>query len=266
MTQTIRSPRNRLVVALDVETRAQALELIDQLKGLVGMFKIGSQLFTAEGPDLVREIARRDMNVFLDLKFHDIPSTVAKAGVEATRLGVSMFNVHASGGAEMMRTVADAVRETAGREGLMRPIILAVTLLTSLGPKDLKQIFIAEGIDHVVTGLAALAAESGLDGVVSSPQEAMLIRHHVNRPGFVILTPGIRPAWAQAHDQKRVLTPTEALQEGADYIVVGRPVTESDNPAEAARRILDEIDAFERQPSQPTGRYANYSQFGPREY
>lgn len=177
-----------------------------------------------------------------------------------------MFNVHTSGGAEMMRAVAEAVRETAEKESIPRPIILAVTVLTSLGPKDLKQIFISERIDHVVTGLAALAAESGLDGVVSSPQEALLIRHHVNRPEFVILTPGIRPAWAHAHDQKRVLTPTEARQEGADYIVVGRPVTESDDPAEAARRILNEIEAFERQPPHPQGRYAKYSNFGPRQY
>jgi orotidine-5'-phosphate decarboxylase len=266
MTQAIPTSRHRLVIALDVETRARAIELVDQLKALVGMFKIGSQLFTAEGPDLVREIVRRETKVFLDLKFHDIPSTVAKAGIEATRLGVSMFNVHASGGAEMMRAVAEAARETAEREGLKRPIILAVTVLTSLMPQDLKQVFVTERIDHVVTGLAKLAADSGLDGVVSSPQEAMLIRHHVNRPDFVILTPGIRPAWAQTHDQKRVLTPTEALQEGADYIVVGRPVTESDDPPEAARRILSEIEAYERQPSQTTGRYAHYSQFGPREY
>jgi len=264
--QAIRNPRDRLVIALDVETRAKALELVDQLKDLVGMFKIGSQLFTAEGPELVREIVRRETKVFLDLKFHDIPSTVAKAGVEATRLGVALFNVHASGGAEMMRAVAEAVHKIAEREGLMRPVILAVTVLTSLMSQDLKQVFVTERIDQVVTGLAMLAAESGLDGVVSSPQEAMLIRHQVNRPEFVILTPGIRPAWAQTHDQKRALTPTEALQEGADYIVVGRPVTESDDPAEATRRILSEIEAFERQPSQSTGRYANYSQFGPREY
>lgn len=266
MPEILGHPRNRLVIALDVETRARALALVDQLKELAGWFKIGSQLFTAEGPDLVREIVRRDVNVFLDLKFHDIPSTVAKAGVEATRLGVAMFNVHAMGGAEMMRTVAEAVTQMAEREGIRRPVILAVTLLTSLGPNDVKQIFIAERIDRVVTGLAKLAAESGLDGVVSSPQEAMLIRHHVNRTGFVILAPGIRPSWAAAHDQKRVLTPTEALQEGADYIVVGRPVTEHPDPAAAARRILEEIEAFHRQPDQPTGRYPNYAQFGPRDY
>lgn len=266
MTQAIRNPRDRLVIALDVEARARALELVDQLKGLAGLFKIGSQLFTAEGPDLVRQIVRRETKVFLDLKFHDIPSTVARAGIEAARLGVAMFNVHASGGAEMMRAVAEAVSEAAEREGFTRPVILAVTVLTSLMPKDLQQVFVRERIDHVVTGLAKLAADSGLDGVVSSPQEAMLIRHHVDRPDFVILTPGVRPAWAQSHDQKRVLTPSEALQEGADYIVVGRPVTESDDPAEAARRIVSEIEAYEQQPSQTTGRYANYSQFGPREY
>ncbi|MCS6805335.1 MAG: orotidine-5'-phosphate decarboxylase [Blastocatellia bacterium] len=266
MTETSTQPRNRLVIALDVETRANACALVDQLRELVGWFKIGSQLFTAEGPELVRELVRRDVKVFLDLKFHDIPSTVAKAGIEATRLGVAMFNVHAMGGAEMMRAVADAVSEMAEREGLQRPVILAVTLLTSLGPNDVKQIFIAERIENVVTGLARLASESGLDGVVCSPQEAMLIRHHVNRPDFVILTPGIRPSWAAAQDQKRVLTPTEALQEGADYIVVGRPVTDHADPAAAARRILEEIEAFERQPDQPIGRYPNYAQFGPRDY
>lgn len=266
MTQARRNPRDRLIIALDVQSRARALELVEQLKDLVGMFKIGSQLFTAEGPDLVREMIRRGANIFLDLKFHDIPSTVAKAGIEAMRLGVAMFNVHASGGAEMMRAVAQAVHDTAEREGRQRPLILAVTVLTSLMPQELKQVFVAERIDRVVTGLAKLAAESGLDGVVSSPQEAMLIRHQVNRPDFVILTPGIRPAWAPAHDQKRVLTPTEALQEGADYIVVGRPVTDSDDPPTAARRVLSEIEAYEQQPTEPTGRYAHYSQFEPRQY
>jgi len=194
MTQPRLTPRDRLIVALDVETRARALELVEQLKGLVGMFKIGSQLFTAEGPQLVREIVGRGEKVFLDLKFHDIPSTVAKAGIAATRLGVSMFDVHAAGGAEMMRAVAEAVRETAEREGMTRPLILAVTVLTSLWSKDLEQVFITEKIDRVVTGLAQLAADCGLDGVVSSAQEALLIRHQVTKPGFVILTPGIRPA------------------------------------------------------------------------
>jgi orotidine-5'-phosphate decarboxylase len=266
MTQPTITPRNRLVIALDVETRAKALELVDQLKGLVGLFKIGSQLFTAEGPELVREIVGRGEKIFLDLKFHDIPSTVAKAGIEATRLGVSMFNVHATGGAEMMRAVAQAVSETAEQERLARPLILAVTVLTSLMPKDLEQVFIRERIDQVVTGLAQLTAECGLNGVVSSPQEALLIRHKITQPDFVILTPGIRPAWAQAQDQKRVLTPAEALQEGADYIVIGRPITESDDPAEAARRVLSEIESFERQSPYPTGPYAQYSQFGPRKY
>jgi orotidine-5'-phosphate decarboxylase len=260
------TPRDRLIVALDVETRASALELVDQLKGLVGMFKIGSQLFTAEGPELVREIVGRGERVFLDLKFHDIPSTVAKAGIEATRLGVSMFNVHATGGAEMMRAVAEAVRETAEREGMTRPLILAVTVLTSLWPKDLEQVFIAEKIDRVVTGLAQLAADGGLDGVVSSAQEALLIRHKVTKPGFVILTPGIRPAWAEAQDQKRVLTPAEALQEGADYIVVGRPVTQSDDPPAAARRIISEIEEFAKRSLYPEGPYIKYSEFEPRRY
>ncbi len=259
-------PRDRLIIALDVETRARALDLVDQLKGRVGLFKIGSQLFTAEGPDLVRAIVARGEKVFLDLKFHDIPSTVARAGVEAMRLGVALFNVHALGGATMMRAVVEAIKEAAERERLTPPRILAVTILTSLMPPDLKQIFIAERIDRVVTGLAQLAAESGLDGVVSSPQEALLIRHAVNRPDFIILTPGIRPLWAQKHDQKRVLTPAEAIREGADYIVVGRPVTASDDPVEAARRIVSEIEAAERESPYPQGPYAKYSSFGPRDY
>jgi orotidine-5'-phosphate decarboxylase len=266
MTQTNLTPRDRLVVALDVETRARALELVDQLKGLAGLFKIGSQLFTAEGPDLVREIVGRGEKVFLDLKFHDIPSTVAKAGTEATRLGVSMFNVHASGGAEMMRAVAAAVQETAQQQGLARPTILAVTVLTSLLPKDLEQVFVAERIDRVVIGLAQLAAQCGLDGVVSSPQEALMVRHQVAAPEFVILTPGVRPSWAAAQDQKRVLTPAEALQEGADYIVVGRPITESDDPPAAVQRIISEIEDFIKRSPYPQGPYAQYSEFSPRRY
>lgn len=232
---------NRLIVALDVETADEARRLVASLRGIAGMFKIGLQLFTAAGPDLVREIIRGGEKVFLDLKFHDIPNTVSAAGVEATRLGVSMFNIHASGGSAMMRRTADAVAQCAVSEGLTRPAILGVTVLTSSSQSTLQDIGISDKPQEVVARLAQRAADSGLDGVVASALEVSLIREVVGKPGFIIVTPGVRPVGTGHDDQARLMSPREAIAAGADYLVLGRPIIAAPDPARAAQNILDEM-------------------------
>jgi orotidine-5'-phosphate decarboxylase len=230
--------KDRIVVALDVPDRSSALTLVEQLSGLVGLFKIGKQLFTAEGPGLAREIIAAGERVFLDLKFHDIPNTVAGAARAAARLGVSIFNVHAIGGGEMMRAAADALQKLGTP---VPPAVLGVTVLTSMSNADLAQVGIEQKTDEMVIRLARLARDAGLDGVVASPREIRLIREQVAATGFIILTPGIRPAWSASGDQKRIATPAEALREGADYLVIGRAITGHSDPRAAAMRILDEI-------------------------
>ena len=234
--------KDRIVVALDVETSAQALALVEKLRGLVGMFKIGKQLFTAAGPDIVRQVVGMGEKVFLDLKFHDIPNTVASAGVEAARLGVTIFNVHALGGSAMMRATVEAVNKAAEHEKLIRPQILAVTILTSHDQATLAEIGLEKTIQEQVICLAQLATASGIDGVVASPQEIASLRNAIPDPNFVILTPGVRPVGAARNDQKRVMTPNEAVQTGADYLVVGRPITGAENPVAAAQKIIEEIE------------------------
>ena len=239
---TLKTAKDKLIVALDVDSADRALDLFDALRDVAGMFKIGSQLFTAAGPDIVRRIVARGGRVFLDLKFHDIPNTVAAAGVEATRLGVSIFNVHASGGAEMMKRTAEAVSETAEREGLPKPKVIAVTLLTSLDDEGLKQIGISGDARTVVPNLARAAATCGLDGVVASPQEIQIIRDAVPNPDFIIVTPGIRPDSVATDDQRRVMTAAEAIRAGADYLVVGRPILKALDPVAAATSFVAEIE------------------------
>lgn len=234
--------RNPIVVALDVDTAAEALSLVERLRGTVGMFKVGKQLFTAAGPDIVRRIIGLGEQVFLDLKYHDIPNTVAKAGVEAARLGVSIFNVHAMGGSKMLRATVEAVAEAAEREGFATPLILGVTVLTSHTQESLSEIGIERKLEDQVVALAQLCEASGINGVVASPQEIVPIRKAVDNPGFVILTPGVRPAGAALNDQSRVMTPGEAIQAGANFLVVGRPITAAENPVEAAKKILEEIE------------------------
>jgi orotidine-5'-phosphate decarboxylase len=234
---------NKLIVALDVDSVARARQLVSELREYVAMFKIGSQLFTAAGPDFVREIVRSGNRVFLDLKFHDIPNTVAAAGVEATRLGVSIFNVHAAGGVEMMQRTADAVSRVAEGEGLPRPAVIAVTVLTSADAKTLEATGVsAEPKEHVLR-LAALAAKSGMDGVVASPHEVTPIREAVARPGFLIVTPGVRPGGASHDDQKRVMSPADAMRAGADYLVVGRHIASANDPIAAAKAVASEMEA-----------------------
>ena len=232
---------NKLIVALDVETADIARELVGALSGIVGMFKIGSQLFTAAGPDLVREIVRNGQRVFLDLKFHDIPNTVAAAGVEATRLGVSIFNVHAAGGSEMMKRTVDAVNQCVEHEGLTRPQVIAVTVLTSANEMVLGEVGYGLQPAELVPRLALLAEAQGLDGVVASPHEVKLIRSVVSQPAFIVVTPGVRPTGAARGDQARVMSPAAAIAAGADYIVVGRPILSAADPAQAAAAILREM-------------------------
>lgn len=236
------SVKDKLIVALDVETAHAAREAVACLRGLVGMFKIGSQLFTASGPDLVREITKAGERVFLDLKFHDIPNTVAAASAEVVRLGVSLFNIHALGGGEMMRRAVEAVNETAARENLPRPHLIAVTVLTSADNQTLAEVGIESSVETQATKLACLAAVCGLDGIVASPHEIKSVRASVSQQNFLIVTPGVRVGSLTTHDdQKRVMTPGEAIGAGADYIVVGRPILNANDPAKAARAILEEM-------------------------
>src|SRR5437016_748914 len=250
-------PSDKLIVALDVATADRALELFNALHDLAGMFKIGSQLFTAAGRGIVRQIVARGGRVFLDLKFHDIPNTVAAAGVEATRLGVSIFNVHASGGVEMMKRTAEAVAEIAERERLVKPKVVGVTLLTSLDQASLKQLGINDDPPAVVARLARVAANCGLDGVVASPREIRTIRETVVNRDFLIVTPGIRPSADATQDQRRTLTAAEAIRAGADYLVVGRPIINAEDPLDAARKIVEEIDGVMREGHKPASDQRN---------
>jgi orotidine-5'-phosphate decarboxylase len=237
---------NRILVALDVESAAKATALADALRGSVGGFKIGKQLFTAEGPSVVRTLADRGDQVFLDLKFHDIPNTVAGAVASAVSTGAWMVNVHASGGRRMMQAAAESATATAARLGRPRPLIIAVTVLTSLEQQHLHEVGVDRSMIDQVVSLARLAQESGLDGVVASPQEIDAIRAACGRD-FHIVTPGIRdPQKAQktqnaADDQARTMTASEAVARGASYLVIGRPITAAADPREAAARIAAEI-------------------------
>lgn len=226
--------RSKIFVALDVETKEKALDIVSDLKGLGACFKIGKQLFTSTGPELVREIVGMGEDVFLDLKYHDIPNTVAKAGVAAAQLGVKIFNVHASGGRKMMEAVREEMNKLTDP-----PLVLAVTILTSLGEEDIREVGFDRTIPEQIAKLARLAKDSGMDGVVASPLEIELIRETCGKD-FKILTPGIRPAFAAVNDQKRIATPAEALRKGADYLVIGRPITAAENRREAFLKILEE--------------------------
>jgi orotidine-5'-phosphate decarboxylase len=233
---------DKLLIALDLPSGGEALRLADTLRGSVGGFKIGNQLFTAEGPVIVRTLAAKGDRVFLDLKFHDIPNTVASAVAAATSLGAWMMNVHAAGGLKMMEAAAEAARRTAAADGRPSPRVIAVTVLTSMNAQNLAQVGVGGTVVEHVSRLARLAQRAGLDGVVASPQETGVIRALCGQ-SFDIVTPGIRggAAAASKDDQERTMTAKQAIDAGASYIVVGRPVIAAPDPREAAERIADEI-------------------------
>lgn len=233
--------KDKLIVALDVSNIEDAEILVEKLVPYVGAFKIGMQLFYSEGHRVIAMVTAKGGKVFLDLKLHDIPNTVARACDALVLPGIFMFNVHASGGLEMMQKAALSTRERAKDVGLPKPILLGVTVLTSIDAANLKSINVTLAPEEQVVGLARLAQQAGLDGVVASPQEISRIREACG-PHFVIVTPGIRPAGADVNDQKRIASPGEAVQAGADYLVVGRPITSAVDPVRAAREILAEME------------------------
>ncbi len=233
--------RDRLAIALDVPSLSEAESLISRLGAVPGWLKVGSQLFGIAGPDAIA-CARREARVFLDLKFHDIPNTVASAVAAATAHRVSMLTVHASGGVEMLRAARDSASESAERSGAERPLVVAVTVLTSLSPADLKEIGVAtDAVEDQVARMVDLALSAGLDGIVASPREAALVRARAG-DGLRIVTPGVRPAGWPADDQARTTGAAAAIEAGSDLLVVGRPVVRAEDPRVAARVLVGEIE------------------------
>ncbi|MEQ8236559.1 MAG: orotidine-5'-phosphate decarboxylase [Syntrophomonadaceae bacterium] len=235
--------KDRIVLALDVDTAEEAVALVKKLSGYVGVFKIGMQLYNSIGPSIVHRVHDLGGRVFVDLKLHDIPNTVASAAKVLTRLNAYMFNVHAAGGREMMRQAAGAAVSEAQRMGSEIPIVLAVTVLTSMSQQELETEMYVTGlkVEELVVKWALMAQESGLGGVVCSPQEITPIRKACG-PDFKIVTPGIRPLWSAPNDQKRITTPRQALEQGADYMVIGRPIIQAADPCAAAQKIIEELE------------------------
>jgi orotidine-5'-phosphate decarboxylase len=234
------SPKNKIIFALDLEHFHEAQQWVSLLKDRIGVFKVGKQLFTRSGPKVIDMINQKGQKVFLDLKYHDIPNTVAKAGEEATKHQVAMFNIHALGGFEMMKKTVEASRAVSKNLGVPRPIILAVTILTSMDEEALKEVGVQGPIIDEVGRLALLAQKAGIDGVVASPKEIEIIRQRCGEK-FLIVTPGIRHPSDKKDDQKRTLTPREAIDAGADYLVIGRPIKEAKDPVEAVQKIVEDI-------------------------
>jgi orotidine-5'-phosphate decarboxylase len=234
--------KEKIIVALDVSTANEAREIVAELKDSVGAFKIGLQLFAVAGASFVRELTAANIKIFLDLKFHDIPNTVAKASVEVARLGVWMFNIHAVGGSEMMSQTLEEVKEVCDKESLNQPRIIGVTVLTSSSNETLKETGVEFETEKQVLNLAKLVAKCGLDGVVASPKEVGLIRQNVENQNFLIVTPGIRPTFGTNDDQKRVMTAKKAVSEGSDYLVIGRPILNAYDKTKAITQIINEIE------------------------
>jgi len=229
----------KIIIALDVHTKHEALSLVRKLSG-ADIFKVGLTLFASEGPSLLKEIQKQGKKIFLDLKLHDIPNQIAGAVKAGVGLGVHMMTLHASGGREMMTQAAESAASEAEQKKVDVPLLLAVTVLTSLKEEQLRSIGIDERVYEHVLRLARLAKESGMDGVVCSPQEIDLIKKEFGRD-FLVVSPGIRPEWAAAQDQKRILTPGKAMRKGVDYMVIGRPITQAFSPADAFLKIVDEL-------------------------
>ncbi len=240
MRSVMNDPKDKIIFALDVEHFGEAQQWVNRLKDRIGIFKVGKQLFTHAGPKVVDMIRQKGQKVFLDLKYHDIPNTVAKAGEEATRLGVAMFNLHALGGVEMMKKTVEASRSVAKELGIPKPIILAVTILTSMDQDSMKEVGIQGPIQDEVGRLASLSLKAGVDGVVASPQEIGIIRQKCGEK-FLIVTPGIRHPSDKKDDQKRTMSPKEAITAGANYLVIGRPIKEAKDPLEAVQKIIEDI-------------------------
>jgi orotidine-5'-phosphate decarboxylase len=232
--------RNPIIVALDVSTAGAALKLVEQLAPVAGGFKVGSELFTSAGPDVVRRMRERGALVFLDLKFHDIPNTVGKAVAAAVQLGVQMLTVHTSGGLEMLRTAEHSAQEAAWRAGHTPPLVLGVTVLTSLDAGALKDIGFDAHVDYQARRLATVAVRAGLRGLVCSPLEVPKLRPFVP-PSMQFVTPGVRTGAEKPDDQKRTLSPREAIAAGANWLVIGRPICAAENPREAAEKILETL-------------------------
>lgn len=234
--------REKIIVALDVDTEKEALLLTEALAEHTGAFKVGLQLYNNTGPQIVEKIARTGGKVFLDLKFHDIPNTAARASEAVVSLGAFMFNFHASGGKTMLTEAASAARARAAVMGIATPLMIGVTVLTSMSAAELSdELGVSRALPEHVAALTSLCRDSGLDGVVASAQEIPWIRKACGND-FLIVTPGIRPAWATGNDQKRIVTPREALALGSDYLVIGRPLTAAADPRAAARRLLEELE------------------------
>jgi orotidine-5'-phosphate decarboxylase len=229
----------KIIIALDVDSKDEALSLVKEL-AQAEIFKVGLTLFTSQGPSLIREIQNLGKKIFLDLKLHDIPSQIAGALKAGVGLGVRMMTLHASGGREMMARAAESARQESEKLGRPRPLLLAVTVLTSLKEDQLRDIGMSDGIFEQVLRLAKMAEQEGMDGVVCSPLEIDVIKKNLGQ-NFLVVSPGIRPEWAAAQDQKRILTPSQAIQMGVDYMVIGRPVTKAPSPSKAFLRILEEL-------------------------
>ena len=225
---------DKIIVALDVATKKEAAALVEELREQISFFKIGLQLYTSEGPEIVCAVLSTGAKVWLDLKLHDIPNTVARAVESAGNLGVQMLTIHLSGGSEMIRAA------TAARANNIS--ILGVTVLTSANEQTLRQVGISDGMDNQVLRLAKLGVECGIDGLVASPHELKMLRDELCSK-IAIVTPGVRPSWAEPGDQKRVMTPRQALDAGADYLVIGRPIIADTNPRQALTKILDELES-----------------------
>ncbi len=236
-----KEPAEKIIIALDTNNKNQALNLIKKLKN-VRTFKIGLELFISEGPLMIQEIHKLGKRVFLDLKLHDIPNTVSGAVRSALKHEIKMMTLHASGGREMMKKAVEEAKELSEKTGVQKPFLLAVTVLTSLKNQELRQIGIKTSTNDQVLSLAHLAKDAGMDGLVCSPKETKMVKKEIGSD-FLIINPGIRPLWAPRNDQKRVTTPSQAIENGADFLVIGRPVTQAPDPSEAFFKICQELNS-----------------------